>query len=245
MGLIVNADDFGISHEVNMAILKSFEEGLINRTTLMVNMPYAEEAMQIAVENGFADKVGIHLNLTAGRPLSKKMAANRTMCDEHGEFTADFARNMKTRFCLDNVTTKCVEEEITCQLERYKELGGSLWHVDSHHHVHTDPSIWSALKKVMCKYPITSVRLGRNLYRGGNKLMRIYKVLLNHSISKVSNKHSGYFGSMDDYMKWTVAFDDNDSKSFITKYETEVMVHPMYNELGELTDSMEKFYKIM
>ena len=41
MSVIVNADDFGISEEVNNAIKLAFERGLIQRTTLMVNMPYA------------------------------------------------------------------------------------------------------------------------------------------------------------------------------------------------------------
>ena len=38
MKLIINADDFGMSHEVNTAIRDSFRQGLISSTTLMANM---------------------------------------------------------------------------------------------------------------------------------------------------------------------------------------------------------------
>ena len=46
--LFVNADDFGLSHEVNMAIVEAFKKGLINNTTIMVNMPGFEEAVRLA-----------------------------------------------------------------------------------------------------------------------------------------------------------------------------------------------------
>ena len=46
--MIINADDFGYSESVNKAISDCFERGLINRTTIMVNMPHAEEATAMA-----------------------------------------------------------------------------------------------------------------------------------------------------------------------------------------------------
>ena len=57
--VIANADDFGKSHEVNLGILDGFKRGMLQRTTLMVNMPFADEAVQLAKENGFFDKGGL------------------------------------------------------------------------------------------------------------------------------------------------------------------------------------------
>jgi predicted glycoside hydrolase/deacetylase ChbG (UPF0249 family) len=37
--IIVNADDFGMSAEVNRAIVEAFENNVISSTTLMANMP--------------------------------------------------------------------------------------------------------------------------------------------------------------------------------------------------------------
>lgn len=252
MAIIVNADDFGYSHEINLAICEAFQKGLINRTTLMVNMPCASEAMDMAREMGFSDRVGLHLNLTAGKPLSSTLSRDAVMCDENGEFTADFARNVKTRFFLPKKTRKCVEEEIGLQLEKYRELGGMLWHVDSHHHVHTDPSVWMAFCKVVkmsnkdnkkSGFPVSSVRLGRNMYKGGNPILHFYKVLLNSSIRRFCKMRSDYFGSANDFENY-FGKSENASKATLG-LNIEIMVHPMYSKDGRLTDSMEplKQYK--
>lgn len=241
LGLIVNADDFGISQEVNKAIALAFSKGMINRTTLMVNMPYAAEAMEIAKREGFISKVGIHLNLTAGRPLNEELSKDAVMCDEKGQFTADFARNMKTRFFLPKATSRRVIEEIRLQLQAYGDLGGSLWHMDSHHHVHTDPSVWKAVMVGAKTFTVSSVRLGRNMYKGGNPLMHVYKWILNKSINSFSKKKSNYFGSMQDYQNWIKGMEKSQIQDFIAKNQVEIMVHPMFNEAGELVDSMEEF----
>lgn len=231
MPLTVNADDFGLNSDVNKAICSAFAKGLIHRTTLMVNMPFAKEAMDMARENGFADKVGIHLNLTAGRPLTKNMALNREMCDKDGLFTADFHRNTLKRFVLSKTTRRDITEELDAQIARYGELGGSLYHVDSHHHVHTDLSVLSALRPLIQKYGIRSIRLGRNLYHGGNILMRAYKMYLNRRLSRVNTRKSDLFGSVSDFEAY------RPSPEIVKEKEIEIMVHPMFDDKGVLIDT--------
>ena len=234
MPLTVNADDFGKDDSVNMAICRAFEEGLIDRTTLMTNMPGAPAAMTLAAQKGFAGRVGVHLNLTSGRPLSTGIASDPVMCNGAGEFSADFARNMRTRFYLPKKTRKNVEMELRAQLDRYRELGGTLWHIDSHHFVHTDPSVWFVLKRVLRDYPVTGVRLGRNMYRGGNQLMHLYKFILNSSIKRFCKGHPAYFGSAVDYECFTVKGGVPDPGK-----EVEVMVHPVFDINGKLVDTFE------
>ena len=67
--VIVNADDFGQSVNVNRAIIDCFQKGLISSTTIMANMPAFDDAVDLAIENGFHQTVGVHLNLTDGEPL--------------------------------------------------------------------------------------------------------------------------------------------------------------------------------
>ncbi len=240
MAIIVNADDFGISENVNTAITEAFKKGLIDRTTLMVNMPFAEDAMEIAKEEGFDAKVGLHINLTSGIPITREMAADRVMCDSNGEFTADFARNLKTRFFLPKKTRENVEKEIRAQLDRYRALGGTLWHVDSHHYVHTDPSVWIILRRVLKDYPITSVRLGRNMYVGGNPLLHIYKIILNSSVRSFCKGNPCYFGSAQDYREYIQKLPECGPEA-----ETEIMVHPVYDDNGCLCDEyMGRLYKL-
>ena len=223
-----------MNESVNAAICEAFEKGLIGRTTLMANMPCAKEAMELARERGFIDKVGLHINLTAGEALTEAMKHDPVMCDANGEFTADFARNMKTRFWLPPSTRRNVETEIRAQLDRYKELGGTLWHIDSHHHVHTDPSIWNVLKKVIRDYPVNSVRLSRNMYRGGNSLMHIYKSILNTSVRKYCAVRPDLFGSAADCESFFAG-------TFVpvNDREIEIMVHPVYDDASNLRDASE------
>lgn len=230
MALIVNADDFGKDNSVNMAICEAFAKGLIHRTTLMANMPCAKEAMEMAKEKGFIDKVGIHLNLTEGKPLTEEISKNSEMCDENGEFSADFHRNTYKRFCLCKKTKKDIRKELDAQIAKYAEYGGTLFHIDSHHHVHTDASVLSQVSPLVSKYGIKSVRLGRNLYTGGNPLMRLYKKWLNRKLGKINEVKCDYFGSVKDY----VAF--NPSDDFVKNNRIEIMVHPMYKE-GVLVDT--------
>ncbi len=230
-----------MNENVNAAIAEAFEKGLTDRTTLMVNMPFAKEGAALAKEKGFMDRVGLHINLTSGRPLCDAIAKDPVMCNSGGEFSGDFARSLKTRFFLPKKTAVNVEKEIRAQLDMYKELGGTLWHVDSHHHVHTDPSIWRILKKVLRDYPVTSVRLGRNMISRGKCLNRLYKCLLNSSIGKLNASKCDYFGSANDFKEF-----EKDHPDLTQKFAVEVMVHPVYDNDGKLSDVIHgSFYELL
>jgi hypothetical protein len=68
--IIVNADDFGSKSSVNKAIAELFNTGAINSTTLIANMAGFDEAVELANKNNFITKIGVHLNLSAGDPLT-------------------------------------------------------------------------------------------------------------------------------------------------------------------------------
>src|SRR5262249_1930106 len=60
--LIVNADDFGLSHGVNRGIIRSFEQGIVTRASLMVRWAAAKEAADYARDHP-ALSVGLHVDL--------------------------------------------------------------------------------------------------------------------------------------------------------------------------------------
>ena len=47
--LIINADDFGLCHSANEAVMELFEGGYIRSSTIMTPCPGAEEAVAFAV----------------------------------------------------------------------------------------------------------------------------------------------------------------------------------------------------
>jgi chitin disaccharide deacetylase len=65
--LFVNADDFGMCHAVNVAIIRSLEEGIVRSCSVMVPCPWALHALtwlQEAPDVPF----GVHLTSVSEQP---------------------------------------------------------------------------------------------------------------------------------------------------------------------------------
>src|SRR5262245_41291022 len=63
--VIINADDFGASEEVNEAVIRAYKEGVLTSASLMVTGQAFDQAVRLANENpGLA--VGIHLVTVVG-----------------------------------------------------------------------------------------------------------------------------------------------------------------------------------
>ena len=64
--LVVNADDFGYSHQVNQAVIKAHNDGILTSTSLMVTGDAFHEAVKLARENPSLG-VGLHLVIGKGK----------------------------------------------------------------------------------------------------------------------------------------------------------------------------------
>ena len=226
---VVNADDFGISESVNNAIIQCFQKRIISNTTLMVNMDAADDAVELAEKYGFYDRVGIHLNLTAGYPLTDGIRRSPLFCDADGRFNAKFHLSTKSRLRLSSEDSRYVYAEVEAQLRRYLEYGLPEKHLDSHHHVHTDMSVWKMLKPLLKKYNFRTVRIGRNMYDKASIFNVLYKKNLNAQINRAGYACSDYFGSFEDFKNYSSTIGKND--------KIEIMLHPMYSEDGKLMDT--------
>jgi hypothetical protein len=65
--LIINADDFGVSHAVNAAILRTLTEGIVRSTTLMAPCPWALHAMRLLRDHPEI-AFGVHLTVVSEHP---------------------------------------------------------------------------------------------------------------------------------------------------------------------------------
>ena len=155
--IIVNADDFGMSAEVNRAIVEAFENNVISSTTLMANMPGFDEACELAHRHRLVSKIGLHLNLTSGYPLSSPIRRCARFCDTNGMFRA-----RQTRFRLSKEERLAVETEIASQVKACLDRGLRPTHLDSHHHVHTECTIGAAAITIARQNRIKAIRLARN-----------------------------------------------------------------------------------
>ncbi len=194
----------------------------------MVNMPHTEEAVNIAYQSGFFTKVGLHLNLTKGEPLTEEIKENPLFCDNNGMFNGYFHSNAKNRVLLSSGALRGLKEEISAQFIRYKALGFPENHMDSHHHVHTDLSILKILIPVFRENNFSSMRLLRNIgFHSVFSPRQLYKTVINRKIRDNASCVTDAFGDFDDYLG------NNNLPELFIKYATiELMCHPIMS-IGE------------
>jgi|SRR5438067_563932 len=207
--IIVNADDFGMSAEINRAIVEAFEKHEISSATLMANMPGFEEACELAHRHALVGKIGLHMNLTSGYPLSAPIRRCSRFCDDIGMF-----RSRQTRFRLSKGERLAVEMEIVAQVQACLDRGLCPTHLDSHHHVHTEWAIGAAAISVARQYGINAIRLSRNCGPGINIVRKLYKVAYNTRLRIYGLAKTRYFGSSSDVQE-----------ILSTASDVEVMVH--------------------
>jgi predicted glycoside hydrolase/deacetylase ChbG (UPF0249 family) len=150
--LIINADDFGFTDDINRGIIEAFEAGALTSTSIMIAMPAAEHAAQYARATN-ALGVGLHLTLTAGRPLT--MAPSLV-----NHATGYFLRpsHLLARAIAGRLRAREIVDECTAQIGRARRLGLRLTHIDGHHHVHLYPVIRRAVRHVIAAERIPVVR---------------------------------------------------------------------------------------
>ena len=71
--LVVNADDFGFTHDVNSGIVEAHARGIVTATTLMADGPAFDDAVRLARQHP-ALNVGCHLVLVQGPGLPRTVA---------------------------------------------------------------------------------------------------------------------------------------------------------------------------
>lgn len=155
--IIINADDFGLSTEVNRAIVALLERGEITSTTLMANGPAFDDAVP-SVAALPQCSFGVHLNLTEFCSLSRHAGFGKYV-DENGRFRG----NLRAQRC-DAPFRAAVVAEWSAQIERALAAGVPVSHLDSHHHTHTVPRLLPCLREVRRRFGIRAVRISRNLF---------------------------------------------------------------------------------
>ena len=151
--LIANADDLGMSEAINRGILHAFQAGIVRSASLMVNMPAVEHGVELARKNPDLE-IGLHLNITAGHCCSDP-ARIPSLVTPDGTFRFDEARiddSVSWLHKLVETDPQTIDEIVTefrAQIERFKQTGVELRHLNTHHYSSLfHPGILSALLKV-------------------------------------------------------------------------------------------------
>jgi predicted glycoside hydrolase/deacetylase ChbG (UPF0249 family) len=219
MRLILNADDLGYSLDVNEAVFELMARRKISSATLLAGGTAIDDAVRRHREFP-ACSFGVHLNLTDFSPLT-----NHTVWRRYHLVDADGAFNAAIRSARPAVgLLKAVVDEWSAQIEVLTRAGVAISHLDSHHHVHTIPWLFPALKVVQKRYGIRKVRCSLNLYSRSQKIsfgLAFGKYLWNLGLRKVFlTTTTDYFTHLPWLLEQLPRRTDLENKTI------EVMVHP-------------------
>ena len=154
--VIITGDDFGLALPVNEAIVRSHSEGILTSASLMTGSDFFSDAVERA-RNHPTLRVGLHLTLVEGRPVSSpEMVPD--LVDSKGEFSTRLARAGFRFFFLPKIRRQ-LETEIRAQFDAFARTGLSLDHADAHNHMHLHPTVLGLMLKTGKEYGLRAVRL--------------------------------------------------------------------------------------
>ena len=154
--LIINADDFGFSQGVNAAIIQAHEEGILTSTSLMVSGDAAQEAIALAKNHPHL-AVGLHLVLVCGKSVLPP-AQIPNLVDSQGNFSNN-PTQAGLSYQFNQATRAELRLEISAQLQKFRDSGLNLAHVDGHLHLHVHPVILNILTEFAAEFKIKFIRL--------------------------------------------------------------------------------------
>jgi predicted glycoside hydrolase/deacetylase ChbG (UPF0249 family) len=144
--LVVNADDFGRSPEINQGIIEAHQKGIVTSTSLMTDRESFDAAVRLAKANPRLG-IGLHLDLDSffevqhgtGRLLSYKDLA---------------------------LPLSAIAQETERQIRKVLATGLPVHHLDGHHHAHLRPELFAVVAALTAKYKIKVIRYFRGYYEG-------------------------------------------------------------------------------
>ncbi len=232
---ILNADDFAKSEFHNNAVLCGIKTGLLKSASIMVNMPFFDDAVKRVVVPNPELGVGVHLNLIEGKPLSQGL---KMLCNSNGDFKNTYlSLLLKSN---NKIFLKEVEKEFRSQIE-FAQKYIKLTHIDSHVHIHSIPAIFEIAAKLAKEYGIRQIRTQaeipyfvQNEKRYKKYLINLVKVvLLNYFTFKNKNIARKYNLNTNDYIigvsytgMMTSATILEGLKKIKGKYCVEALIHP-------------------
>ena len=154
--LIVNADDFGLTHGVNRAIAEAHECGIVTSTTLMANAPAFDEAVRLA-KSSVRWSVGCHLVLLDGEPLVDP-GRLPTLVPRSSKRFRDGLGAFAVRALSGLLDIDQVEAETTAQIRKLQSHRLDPTHIDSHKHTHVFPAALAGMLRAARTCGVGAIR---------------------------------------------------------------------------------------
>lgn len=136
---ILNADDVGMHPEVDAAVMRLAESGIVSSASVMTLMPADADVLRVLQHGGI--DLGLHLDLTS------------TAAAQRYGFSSSVG-TLLARSYARQLGRQQVRHIIDEQLQRFCELAGRMpVFIDGHEHVHQFPGLRDALMDVIAGLP--------------------------------------------------------------------------------------------
>jgi len=155
--LVINADDLGADEGRNQGIFEAIESGSVTSASILVNGPGLKDVLaKVRRLEEARVSLGIHLNLSEGKPLSRSL---RLLAGSDGRFLGKAATQRLLMQPRQAELETEVRQEIDAQVRRLREAGITMHHLDGHQHVHVFPAVVLAAFEAAVDHGIPWVRI--------------------------------------------------------------------------------------
>jgi len=240
--LIVNADDYGLLPSVSAGIRQAHTHGLVTSTTAMMNMPSAADDLRQAQRECPALGLGVHLLLTAGRPLLPPSAVPSIVALSDG---ASFPKLGTLLARAGTLNAAEVKAEWRAQIEAFVAVTGQRpTHLDSHHHSsYATPALFTAMLELAREYaaairmPVTSAATAQRVLGLDLSVVEGYMALIGPVLATAGDVRKPDHFEARFYGPGATVAGLNLVLAELPDGATEIMCHPGYADpaLGEIT----------
>lgn len=143
--IILCADDYGQTTAISQAIIQLLQQKRLSATSCLVTSPHWRLHAQWLKSPIIQADIGLHINLTEGKPLSLAMQK------AYGECFPTLSKLMISAQ-LKKIDFNVILDEVNAQIDEFVAGMGCLPDfIDGHQHVHQLPTIRDAVLKVFEK----------------------------------------------------------------------------------------------
>ncbi|MEZ5404913.1 MAG: ChbG/HpnK family deacetylase [Verrucomicrobiia bacterium] len=174
--IFFTADDFGLTSEVNAAIIHAHHHGKLHGAALMMGQPATEEAITLARKTPSL-QIGLHLHLNDSQPLTMQ----RWPWDQ-SPTQAGFAIGFSSQ------ARELARREIQQQWQAFQATDLPCAFINAHHHIHAHPYVYYTLLQTISYQFQGWIRLGKTqTFKNKTNLPTI---LMNHFFRLYKKFHS-------------------------------------------------------
>ncbi|MBL8776578.1 MAG: ChbG/HpnK family deacetylase [Acidimicrobiales bacterium] len=156
-GLVVNADDYGLTRGISRAILRAHRGGIVTATSAITVAP------AFAATVGWLDdvpdlSVGLHLAAVGEDPPLLTAAEVPSLVDRTGRFALSSVA-LVPRLAVGRVDPADLEREFTAQFEAFCATGRRPTHLDTHHNLHLWPMVGRVVTALAQQWSVPALRV--------------------------------------------------------------------------------------